>query len=294
MIRQVVRSAIRSATTVLTDAGVPSPRVDAELLAAHVLGVDRGRLAFTPFFTKSEYERFIELVDERQRRHPLQYLTGTAAMGDIDVTVGPGVFIPRPETELVFAWALGYLEMCGVHPPTVVDLCTGSGALALAVANARPDAVVHAVEVDPDAIRWAERNAAKRTEAGDTAVILHRDDATDQGLLADLTGQVDLVMSNPPYVPSGSEVTVEVSNYEPRQAVFAGEDGLDVIRPIIKNAERLLRPGGGFVVEHDDSNGAATVALLEESQSFRDVTQHADLAGKPRFVSAIKTFGGRL
>ncbi len=265
--------------------------MDAELLLAHVLEVDRGRIAFIPFLTDDQASRLQDLVVQRSERVPLQYLTGTALMGEIDVAVGPGVFIPRPETELMYAWALGYLEMCGMHPPVVVDLCAGSGALALAIAHARPDALVHAVEIDKDALPWLQRNAGARQAAGDTAITLHEADATAPGLLADLDGTVDLVISNPPYVPERSEVAAEVSRHEPRRAVFAGEDGLDVIRPLVRNAERFLRPGGGLVIEHDDSNGAGAIGIVEATKGFREIEQHLDLAGRPRFISAIRTIG---
>ncbi|MBD8507864.1 peptide chain release factor N(5)-glutamine methyltransferase [Hoyosella sp. G463] len=291
MTRQPVRSVISSAADALASAGVPSPRVDAELLVAHVLQVDRGRIAFIPFLTGEQGSRLQELVAQRAERVPLQYLTGTALMGEVDLAVGPGVFIPRPETELLYAWALGYLEMCGMHPPVVVDLCAGSGALALAIAHARPDAQVHAVELDKEALPWLQRNAGARQQAGDPAVTLHEADATAPGLLGELAGTVDLVISNPPYVPEGSDVAEEVARHEPRRAVFAGEDGLDVIRPLVRNAARLLRPGGGLAIEHDDSNGAGVIGIVEATKAFREIEQHFDLAGRPRFVSAIRTIG---
>lgn len=270
---------------------MPSPRVDAELLVAHVLEVDRGRIAFIPFLTDDQASRLQELVAQRSERVPLQYLTGTALMGEVDLAVGPGVFIPRPETELMYAWALGYLEMCGMHPPVVVDLCAGSGALALAIAHARPDARVHAVEIDKGALPWLQRNAGARQAAGDTAITLHEADATAPDLLKGLSGIVDLVISNPPYVPERSEVAAEVARHEPRRAVFAGEDGLDIIRPLVRTAERLLRPGGGLAIEHDDSNGPGAIGIVEATKGFREIEQHLDLAGRPRFISAIRTIG---
>ncbi|MGH3884582.1 MAG: N5-glutamine methyltransferase family protein, partial [Pseudonocardiaceae bacterium] len=166
--RQPLRLAMLEAERVLTDAGVASPRVDVELLAAHVLGVQRGRLPMVPLVDPPVIEALRELVSRRVARVPLQHLTGTATLGAVEVAVGPGVFIPRPETEVLLAWGLAALE--GVTRPVVVDLCTGSGALALAVAHARPDAQVHAVELQPAALSWARHNADTRAEAGDTPV----------------------------------------------------------------------------------------------------------------------------
>ncbi|WP_040794774.1 peptide chain release factor N(5)-glutamine methyltransferase [Nocardia higoensis] len=287
MSRTALRPVIESASEQLRSAGVPSPRADAELLAAHLLGVERPRLALVPMVEAGMLERYQALVDRRARREPLQYLTGVAFMGEIDLAVGPGVFVPRPETELLFAWALAHLEsLPRDHPPTVVDLCTGTGALALAVAHARPDARVHAVEIDPDALTWARRNADARIADGDTPIVLHADDVTAPDLLTELNGRVDLVLSNPPYIPEGAELEPEVAEHDPHRALFGGPDGLDVIRAMLPTVARLLRPGGATGIEHDDTNGSALAALLRDSGAFTDVVEHPDLAGRPRFVVA--------
>ncbi|MFB7721813.1 peptide chain release factor N(5)-glutamine methyltransferase [Nocardia sp. NPDC056100] len=286
MNRAPLRPAIREAAEVLAAAGVHSPGTDAELLAAHVLGVDRMRLALVPMVTADQLEEFRKLVARRAERVPLQHLTGTAAMGEIDLAVGPGVFIPRPETELLFAWALAQLEAVGhEHQPIVVDLCTGSGALALAIAHARPDVQVHAVELDSEAIAWARRNALQLADEGDTPIDLHAADVTDPELLTQLTGTVDIVVSNPPYIPAAAELDPEVADHDPHRALFGGPDGLDVIRPMVPNIARLLRPGGAVAIEHDDTNGSGVAALLTAA-GFTAVVEHPDLAGKPRFVVA--------
>ncbi|MFB8009795.1 peptide chain release factor N(5)-glutamine methyltransferase [Nocardia sp. NPDC056000] len=286
MNRAPLRPAIREAAEVLAAAGVHSPGTDAELLAAHVLGVDRMRLALVPMVTADQLEEFRKLVARRAERVPLQHLTGTAAMGEIDLAVGPGVFIPRPETELLFAWALAQLEAVGhEHQPIVVDLCTGSGALALAIAHARPDVQVHAVELDSEAIAWARRNALQLADEGDTPIDLHAADVTDPALLTQLTGTVDIVVSNPPYIPAAAELDPEVADHDPHRALFGGPDGLDVIRPMVPNIARLLRPGGAVAIEHDDTNGSGVAALLTAA-GFTAVVEHPDLAGKPRFVVA--------
>ncbi|MBC6451493.1 peptide chain release factor N(5)-glutamine methyltransferase [Actinokineospora xionganensis] len=286
MSRQPLRVAILEAERILAAAGVASPRNDAELLAAHVLGVERGKLPMVPLVDPPVVDALGKLVTRRARREPLQHLIGTAWMGAISVSVGPGVFVPRPETELMFAWGLATLE--GKRDPIVVDLCTGSGVLALATANARPDAVVHAVDVDHTALAWARRNADARAAAGDTPVRLYSGDVTDPTLFSELDGQVDLVLCNPPYVPSGTQVPPEVAEHDPAHAVFSGTDGLDVIRGVITAAARLLRINGGVAIEHDDTHGESVPALLKARRVLTDVQDHQDLAGRPRFATALR------
>ncbi|KAA2259424.1 peptide chain release factor N(5)-glutamine methyltransferase [Solihabitans fulvus] len=284
MTRQPLRLAVMEAERILTKAGVDSPRVDAELLAAHVLGVERTRLPLVPLVDQSTVETLRQLVLERAKRVPLQHITGWAPMGAITVDVGPGVFVPRPETELLLEWALTALR--GVANPVVVDLCTGSGVLALALANARPDAVVHAVERDTNALAWARRNADARAADGDTPIRLHSGDIADPGLLIDLDSSVDAVLCNPPYVPAGTPVQPEVGEHDPEAAVFSGADGLDAIRHVVTCAARLLRRGGVVAIEHDDSHGETAPALLIGRRVLTDVVDHLDLAGRPRFVTA--------
>jgi release factor glutamine methyltransferase len=284
MTRQPLRLAIMEAQRVLAGAGVSSPRVDAELIAAHVLGVERGRLPLVPLVDPQVVEAIGQLVAERAKRVPLQHLIGWAAIGPVTVEVGAGVFVPRPETELLFEW--GRTALRDVADPLIVDLCTGSGALALAFAAARPDATVHGVELDPSALAWARRNADRRAAAGDGPVVLHAGDVADPGLLADLEGRVDLLVCNPPYVPAGTAVPPEVAEHDPALAVFGGPDGLTVIRHVVHAAARLLRRGGAFAMEHDDSHGESVPELLSTRRVLTDVEDHADLAGRPRFVTA--------
>ncbi|WP_336088102.1 peptide chain release factor N(5)-glutamine methyltransferase [Nocardia sp. SSK8] len=286
--RPRLRPLIVAAAERLAAAGVGSPLPDAESLAAHVLGTDRMRLAMVPMVEQDQADRFEQLVAQRAARIPLQHLTGTAAMGEIELAVGPGVFVPRPETELLFAWALAQLEtLPHDHQPVVVDLCTGTGALALALAHARPDATVHAVELEPEALSWARRNADTRIADGDTPITLYADDVTDPDLLADLSGRVDLLVSNPPYIPDGAVLDPEVADHDPHRALFGGPDGLDVIRAMVPTIARLLRPGGATGIEHDDTNGAGVATLLR-AHDFTAVAEHPDLAGKPRFVVATR------
>ncbi|ORI14443.1 peptide chain release factor N(5)-glutamine methyltransferase [Rhodococcus sp. 1168] len=288
MTRKPLRLAILEATSTLEAAGVPSPRVDAELLASHLIGVERGRLGLVPLVEPEVIEAYQKTIAQRAKRIPLQYITGTTALGNIDVEVGPGVFVPRPETELLLGWALAFLEGVDHRPPVVLDLCTGSGALALAVANARPDAQVHAVELDPSALAWARRNADLRARLGDTPITLHHGDVTDRSLLAELDGRVDVIVANPPYIPEDAVLEPEVADHDPHIALFGGVDGLSVIGPMIDNIARWLRIGGGVGVEHDDSHGERVAELFERRRVFTDVAPHPDLTGRPRFVVASR------
>ncbi|MEO7125321.1 MAG: peptide chain release factor N(5)-glutamine methyltransferase [Nakamurella sp.] len=282
--RQSLRVAIMAATEQLAQAGVPSPKVDAEELAGHLLGISRTRLGLHPLLDAEQFAAYRDLILQRESRVPLQYLTGTAVLGAVTVRVGPGVFIPRPETEVLVEAALQ--AIVGVPHPVVVDLCTGSGAIALAIAMARPDATVYGVERSLGALAWARRNADLHVAAGHTPIELRGGDFADERLLADLDGLVDLVTANPPYVPDSTPVEPEVSDHDPAEAVFAGADGLDVIRPLITTAAGLLKPGGFVVIEHDASQGESVPALLSVRRVLADVQDHPDLAGRPRFVTA--------
>lgn len=282
----------------LAGAGVDSPRADAELLAAHVLGIPRGRLALADAMSPAQRERYERLVAARAARVPLQHLTGTAPFRRLDLAVGPGVLVPRPETELLAQWALDAALDLPLATPVVVDLGSGAGALALAIAQERPDARVYAVEDDPDALVWLRRNAADRAAAGDPPIEVVAGDATDPSVLDRLDGTVDLVVCNPPYVPDGTAVAPEVAGHDPARAVFAGSDGLAVIRAVVPRAAALLRPGGMLALEHDDNHGEVVPALLRRDGRFDRVADHRDLAGRPRFATATRLpprgRGGRL
>jgi release factor glutamine methyltransferase len=276
---RAVREAIEQARAIFTEAGIDAPQVDAELLAAAVLGVPRSRLGLAEGFDAPSAARFDDLVRARAARRPLQHLVGTAPFRLREVAVGPGVFIPRPETELLVDWGLARIG--GRRAPVVVDLCGGTGAIALSVAEEHPGARVYAVEDSPEALEWLRRNAA-----GVDAVTVVAGDVTDPATLSTVDGQVDLVLCNPPYVPDGTPVQPEVAEHDPYRAVFGGPDGLAVIRPVIHRAAGLLRPGGWLGVEHDDSHGEAVPALLRAAGGWTDVTDHRDLAGRPRFATA--------
>jgi release factor glutamine methyltransferase len=258
--------------------------VDAELLLAHVLAVPRARLLTLDEAPDDAVGRYEALLAQRVDRVPLQHLTGRAPFRHLELAVGPGVFVPRPETELLVGWALE--RLAGLAEPVAVDLGSGSGAIALSLAHEHPGARVIAVERDPGAIEWTRHNAATRAAAGDPPVEVLAGDMTDPGLLCELDGTVDLVVSNPPYVPDGARVPPEVADHDPPLALWGGPDGLDVVRGLLATAARLLRPSGWLGIEHADQQGSALPALVRAHGAFTEVEDHPDLAGRPRFTTA--------
>ena len=278
---------IALATARLAAAGVESPRTDAELIAASLHGISRAELHLVP--DTGFDPRFWDDIARREAREPLQHITGFAYFRYLELAVGPGVFVPRQETEVMTGWAIDQLAAMDVAEPVVADLGTGSGAIALSIAQEVPRALVHAVEADPLARQWTERNIASVAAASPhTAgrVTLH---AGDFGAaLADLDGQVDLVVSNPPYIPLGSSVPPEVGEYDPATALWGGGDGLDAVRVVSGTARRLLRPGGLLAVEHGAQQGAAVYWVFAEENGWRDTRNHTDLAGRDRFVTTVR------
>lgn len=274
-----LRRAIDSAAAMFAQAGIDSARHDAEQLAAYLAGTERGRLAVLDVPGDEFFTRYRDLVTARRSRVPLQHLTGTAAFGPVTVHVGPGVFIPRPETEAMLDWAR---RQRFDRQPVIVDVCTGSGALALALARHWPTARVIGIDDSQAALSYARRNCA------DSQVELLAADATVPGLLPGLDGAVDLLVANPPYIPDGALLDPEVAEHDPAHALFGGEDGMSVIGPIVALAGRWLRPGGRFAVEHDDTTSKLTVELIGGTGLFADVTARCDLTGRPRFVTATR------
>ncbi|TWD75122.1 release factor glutamine methyltransferase [Kribbella amoyensis] len=268
------RSLLAAATARLEAAGVASPQYDAAELLAFVCGVSRLQLNLVDV-TDEQQARYDELVDRRAQREPLQHLTGVAAFRYRELVVGPGVFVPRPETEVLVGWILDKLR--DVEAPLVVDLCSGSGAIAGAVATERPDSTVHAVELSSDAVVWARRNLEG------TGAILHEGDI--DGCLPELDGQVDAVISNPPYIPltAWESVTAEVRDHDPALALWSGDDGLDEIKVVATTAGRLLKPGGWFGCEHADVQGESAPAVFAATGLFAEVRDNLDLAGRHRF-----------
>ena len=282
-----VRETVDEATRRLAAAGVPSARHDAEALAAHVLGVDRRDLWRHEEIEPRAQHSYDALVVRRERREPLQHLTGVAYFRHLTLAVGPGVFVPRPETELVAGVAIDEARRIAStgRTPVVVDLGTGSGAIARSVAEEVPAAVVHAVELADDALIWAKRNLEG------SRVQLHTGDLAAG--VPELDGTVDVVVSNPPYIPlDGVPRDPEVRDHDPVTSLYAGVDGLDVIRIVAKVAARLLRPGGLVVVEHADEQGTAAPHVFAASGPWMEVVDHDDLAGRPRFVTARRACSG--
>jgi release factor glutamine methyltransferase len=279
-----IRTLLADAARRLADAGVESARVDAELLLAAALDVPRGRLLVLDDVPEAVAARFAALLEQRADRVPLQHLTGRAPFRTLELAVGPGVFVPRPETEQLTGWVLERID--GLSGPLVVDLGSGSGAIALSVAAEHPGARVTSVERDPGAIAWTRHNARERAAAGDTPVGVVEGDMTDPALLAELDGRVDVVVSNPPYVPDGALLPREVADHDPPLALWGGPDGLDVVRGMLRVAARLLHPGGWLGIEHADQQGTALPAVVRAHGGFTDVEDHPDLAGRPRFTTA--------
>ncbi|MEU5437189.1 peptide chain release factor N(5)-glutamine methyltransferase [Streptomyces sp. NPDC020719] len=278
--RSVLLAEVAQATQRLADAGVPSPRFDAEELAAHIHGVKRGELHLVK---DTDFDaRYWEAIARREAREPLQHITGRAFFRYLELQVGPGVFVPRPETESVVGWAIDAVRAMDVVEPLIVDLCTGSGAIALAMAQEVPRSRVHAVELSEDALDWTRKNVEG------SRVVLHQGDALSA--LPELDGQVDLVISNPPYIPltEWEYVAPEARDHDPELALFSGEDGLDTIRGIERTAHRLLRPGGLVVIEHADTQGGQVPWIFNEEAGWADAADHPDLNNRPRFATARK------
>lgn len=281
-----LRDAVRAATRTLAEAGVRSPEHDAVALAAHALGVDPGEVRRLMVLGRPVPEAYAGLVAERARRVPLQHLTGRAWFRGLELEVGPGVFVPRPETEVVAGWAVEAARTCvetGSGAPVVVDLCAGSGAIALSVKAEVPEARVHAVEVSDLAVAWAQRN---RLRLGLEVDIVQGDALTALEHLE----EVDVVVSNPPYIPTTAvPVDPEVRDHDPHIALFGGsEDGLAIPRLVAARAAGLLRSGGVLVMEHADTQGESLPAALRATGSWAHVEDRLDLTGRPRATVAVR------
>lgn len=277
------RELLSGATRLLEEAGVPSPRVDAVALQRHVTGLRVPVMAPPP--TAAQRREFADLVARRCRREPLQHLTGRMAFRYLELRARPGAFIVRPETELVAQVAIDAAQ--ATAQPVVVDLCTGSAAIALAVATEVPASRVWAVELSPQAVAVAQENIM----AIEPRVRLEQADAATA--LPELDGTVDVVVANPPYIPPHAiPRDVEVRDHDPDLALYGGgADGLDVPRRVIARAADLLRPGGTFVMEHGEEQGAAVRAAVAATGAFADIRTEVDLTGRDRMVVARRAAG---
>jgi release factor glutamine methyltransferase len=277
--------ALSLASEKLTEAGVPSPQADATWLLCHILDTDRSdlltRITFDQSLTAAQLDDFLVALARRQKREPLQHITGKAAFRSLELSVGPGVFVPRPETEQVVQYAIDYLRQLP-RPGVAIDLGTGSGAIAIAMATEVPQTKVYAVELSESAFVYA----AKNIEANSAGVELRL--GAMQEVVSDLVGGLDVVISNPPYIPSSAiPIDPEVRNYDPELALYGGEDGLDVIRDISGIAAALLRSGGLLVLEHADGQSEAIRELLL-NDGWLSVSAFQDATMRYRTITAIR------
>jgi release factor glutamine methyltransferase len=289
-VSKAVRPLLQQAASELREVGVSSAEQEARQLLAYAAGVELARLPLLDAVEDAQAAYFEVLIKKRARRIPLQHLTGRAHFRYLEVEVGPGVFVPRPETEVMTGWAIEQLRPMvyavargeSRHLPVVVELGTGSGAVAKSIALELTGTRVHAVELSEEAAAYAARNLA------DTTVELHVQDMI--GALPELSGSVDLVIANPPYIPleAFESVLPEVRDYDPPLALFSGDDGLDAIKVVAAEAARLLRPAGLLCVEHADVQGESAQQVLVRHGAFAGVRDHLDLNGRPRFVTAVR------
>ena len=288
-----ITSLINSAAKLLDQAGVGSPQVDAEILLAHVLGIERSNLLTVTSITAEQHFDFEALVSRRANREPLQHLTGVAHFRHISIAVGRGVFVPRPETELLVEAAISHLKTLSGRK-LAVDLCAGSGAIALCLAIEVPGTTVHAVELSDDAVKWLTHNVidhAAQLEATGSHVIVHHGNAGDRELLANLAGKFAAVVSNPPYIPNAMiPRDPEARDHDPAIALFSGDDGLAAARDIVLVAADALAPGGFFGMEHADVQGESVPSLLKEmSGIWSQVKDNQDYNKLPRYTTALRT-----
>ena len=260
--------------------------VDAEILFAHLLGLTRMELhnpialerALAEISDESAIvDGYAQLVKRRCNHEPVQYLTGTAGFRNLDLAVGPGVLVPRPETEGLVEEVLKHIAN-SPGPVSVIDLGAGSGAMAISIATEAPNTHVIAVEKSPEAIEWLKQNVAFYDESirivqGDVADVL-------EGV------KCDVVVANPPYVPDSQPLPKDVATFEPAIALFGGSDGLEIPKRFIAAAARLLKVGGLLAIEHTETQGELIANLL--SNDFTQISLHLDLTGRPRWTSAIR------
>lgn len=281
----LVSEALELATDKFSAAGVLSPSVDAELLGCFILDATRSELTLLAItgesFPENRLADFLEAVKRREKREPIQHITGLAPFRHLELEVGPGVFIPRPETEQLVDLAIQKIE--SIQNPVIVDLCSGSGAISIALNTEVAGSRVYSVELSKDAFSFLTRNYQRY--GLDPKALRHENLTT---ALEELKAGVDLVVSNPPYIPdSAIPIDLEVQLHDPAVALYGGEDGLDVIRQISTRAWYLLRPGGHLVLEHANTQASAIGELLL-TQGWHEVVSASDLTGKDRMISAVR------
>lgn len=276
--------ALTFVTDSLTHAKVPSPQSDAYWLICHAAGISKAemlnRMTFDLGLTDPQRELLLRSLEKRMQRIPLQHITGSAGFRDFEVKVGPGVFIPRPETEMVVQLGIDYLNSLS-SPSLALDIGSGSGAIAIALAREVQSARVIAVEASSDAAVFTAQNLQELAAGVELRV------GEFQEHVLDLAGSLDLIISNPPYIPLDAiPIDLEVREHDPDLALYGGQDGLDVIREIIQFGPILLKSGGMLILEHADGQSDAVCELLL-GEGFRKVQAHSDLTERLRSVSAI-------
>lgn len=283
----LLRELVVHATERFKESGIDSAEVDAQLLAGHLLGLSRGEVQSEMIrgaeLSEAQAEKLTEMFGRRLLREPLQHITGVAYFRNLELAVGRGVFTPRPETEFVAQLAIDALNAVKSEAPIAIDLGTGSGAIALAMATEVIHARVFAVEKSNEAFPFTQQNFQKYSDASATLVLGDLADAFQE-----LDGTVSVVASNPPYIPLDAVPRdIEVKLYDPQIALYGGADGMQVMRLVSQSAKRLLLPGGSLVVEHADSQGQQVCELLL-ADGWNNVLSHKDLTGRDRAVTATK------
>ncbi|WP_332839317.1 peptide chain release factor N(5)-glutamine methyltransferase [Brevibacterium antiquum] len=292
-----VSTVLRGAVQLLVDAGVANPDPDSAALLAHAWGINASDLARRRLLgdgvPAEVTDVFAQLVDRRRQRVPLQHIIGVAAFRHLELQVGPGVFVPRPETELLVTEVLEELDrQQNAHEPFVIDLCSGSGAITLSLATEHPQLRIIGVERETEALNWSLKNLDS-ISLGHSSVELICGDATrfadDR---PDLWGSADAVVTNPPYVPDEAVPRdAEVREHDPAAALYGGSTGLEIPGLIVKQAEKLLRPGGFFIMEHSEEQGPGACELIMSTASLRRAATYPDYTGRDRYTVAHRVSG---
>ena len=282
----------------LKNANVSSPRFDAESLVAFVLNTSRNRVGLISEISDEQYRDIEKLVEKRVRRIPLQHLTGEQGFRHLVLSVGPGVFIPRPETEILVESVIRYIKDRNQDRIIVVDFCSGSGAIALSIAKECSNVEVFAIEKSTEAFKYLEINYQKYKEeiTSHNCIVhlIHADINSEIEVLNNLIGQIDVVVSNPPYIPENMvPKEIEVKDHDPSLALYGGKDGLEIVRIVINKSQRLLKKAGLVAIEHSDLQGnpdqeLSVPYLLKESNSFEKIEDRKDLNALPRYCVGFK------
>lgn len=292
-----ISTVLAAAGELLRGAGIPDPTTDVALLLAHAWGLDSSGLSRKRLFAEqvpgSVISDFAQLIERRSTRVPLQHLTGRAAFRHLDLEVGPGVFIPRPETELLVTEVLDELARQATNNsnqdaiPFVIDLCSGSGAISLSLAYEHPQVRVLGVEKEPAALDWSGRNLS-RVDVGSSEVEFVSGDATSfADTHPELLARANVVVTNPPYVPdSAIPRDPEVRDHDPAAALYGGATGLEIPALIIDQAQKLLWPGGFFIMEHSEEQGPSVRRLIAGTECLKEPATFPDYTGRDRYTVA--------